>query len=1084
MTKQTYSGEQIVVLEGLEPVRKRPAMYIGSTSLTGVHHCVTEIIDNSVDEALAGFSQNIWIILHKDNSVTVADDGRGIPVDIVPKYKTSALEIVMTKLHAGGKFSGDAYKVSGGLHGVGASVVNALSKWMEVIVTRDGKSFSQKYERGAVMSPVAPYKKNLLDLTKNLPSHFKYTSKNGTISNFLLDEEIFKEGIAATYDTIKRQIKERAYLVSKLFFHLFDERSNEEDHYYFEGGITSLVASVNRTRSPLHPPIFIQKQEGDVQLQAALQYNDGFSESVESFVNVINTIEGGSHLTGFRMALTRAINDYGKKIGAIKEGDDAIIGEDTREGLTAVVFIKMPATNLQFEGQTKTKLGNAEIQPFVQTTVNEALDVFFEEHPSDARRILEKVFLAAKARLAAKAAKDAIIRKGALEGSSLPGKLADCQSRDPKQSELYIVEGDSAGGCFSGDTKVALTDGRNLSFKELIAEDKAGKRNYCYSINSCGLISIALIKNPRITKKNTQIIKVILDNDEEIICTPDHLFMLRDGSYKQASNLTPDDSLMPLRKQLSRIGRRITIKDYEMVFDPGQHRWIFTHMIADKYNLDSGNYTLNKGAYRHHIDFNKHNNNPDNLTRLTKEEHLNLHKSHIEKTLHRPDSKIKAAQAHQTDRYKEKIKLIMSSPIIRQQLRQNARKQWQNQEYKKYMLQKFLEFYNTNSEYRKKNNQLLNYNQKRYWSSQHNRLAQSKRVSQFFHDHPEIKISLRNQANQLWENYELRKWRQQKTKEQWTPEFRSKRYATYNKTYLNKALNTLHQIYINSHKINKDQYNLIRKTTNDKNLLKYDTICHRFFNDSEQNFHTAITYYNHRVKAVILLQQKIDVYDIEVPETHNFALSSGIFVHNSAKQGRDRKFQAILPLRGKILNTERARLDRVLEFAEIKDLVIALGMGIAESLNPEKLRYHRIIIMTDADVDGEHIRTLLLTFFFRHLPYVVQNSHLYVAQPPLYKIQIGKESHYVYSEEEKDALLAKAKGGKFIPGLQRYKGLGEMNPEQLWDTTMNPANRILKQINVAEAVEADEVFSMLMGDEVLPRKRFIQTHAKSANLDV
>ena len=641
-------------MEGLDPVRKRPAMYIGSTGPTGVNHCITEIIDNSVDEALAGFANHVWIILHKDNKVTVADDGRGIPIDIMPKYKTSALEIVMTKLHAGGKFDSRAYKVSGGLHGVGASVVNALSEWMQVTVRRDKKIFGQEYKRGNPVNKVHEIKNKDFEqftIVNKLSPYFSPKKlSSGTITTFYLDKEIFQQGIDASYETIRKQIKERAYLVSHLYFHLFDERTNEVSHFYFEGGIASLAAAINHNKQSLHDPIFIKKEVDSVEVQIAIQYNDGFNENVESFVNVINTTEGGSHLTGFRMALTRSINDYGKRIGSFKNGEETITGEDTREGLTAVVYVKMPSQHLQFEGQTKTKLGNAEIQPLVQTAVNEALDIYFEEHPSDARRILEKVYLASKARLAAKAAKDAIIRKGALEGASLPGKLADCQSRNPEESEVYIVEGDSAGG--------------------------------------------------------------------------------------------------------------------------------------------------------------------------------------------------------------------------------------------------------------------------------------------------------------------------------------------------------------------------------------------------------------------------------------------------SAKQGRDRKFQAILPLRGKILNTERARLDRVLEFAEIRDLVIALGMGIGESLTPEKLRYHRIIIMTDADVDGEHIRTLLLTFFYRHLPYVIQNNHLYIAQPPLFKIQAGKEVSYAYSDEEKDKILASKSNLKITPSLQRYKGLGEMNPDQLWETTMNPQNRILKQVTLADATVADEVFSMLMGDEVPPRKRFIQTHAKAATLDV
>jgi len=641
--KSAYTGEQIVVLEGLEPVRKRPAMYIGSTDIKGVHHCVTEIIDNSVDEALAGYAKNVWVTVNKDESVTVTDDGRGIPIDNVPKYNRPALEMVMTKLHAGGKFDSKAYKISGGLHGVGASVVNALSQKMTVQVKRIGKVYEQSYEKG---HPTGDMKILGKGETNSL---IEKKLNSGTTSTFLLDPSIFKEGISISFDILKKSVKERAYLISKIFFHLYDDRSGEETNYYFEGGIKSLVEELNKNKSSLHDPIYIQKKTDPIELEVAIQYSDAFTENVESFVNVINTIEGGSHLTGFRMALTRSINDYGRKIGAIKNGDEGITGEDSREGLTAVVYVKMPSQNLQFEGQTKGKLGNAEVQPIVASAVKEGLDMYFEEHPSDARRILEKVFLAAKARLAAKAAKDAIIRKGALEGASLPGKLADCQSRDPSESELYIVEGDSAGG--------------------------------------------------------------------------------------------------------------------------------------------------------------------------------------------------------------------------------------------------------------------------------------------------------------------------------------------------------------------------------------------------------------------------------------------------SAKQGRDRKFQAILPLRGKVLNTERARLDKILEFEELKYLTIAIGMGIGESLNPDKLRYHRIIIMTDADVDGEHIRTLLLTFFYRHLPYVLLNGHLYIAQPPLYKVTLGKEIHYVYSDEEKDTLI-KGAAKNLNPGIQRYKGLGEMNPEQLWETTMNPENRVLRLVEVGDAEKTDEVFSMLMGDEVPPRKKFIQTHAKNATLDV
>jgi DNA gyrase subunit B len=640
---QDYGAQQIQVLEGLEPVRKRPGMYIGSTDLTGLHESLREIIDNAVDEALAGFAKNVWITLNEDGSATVSDDGRGIPVDIVKAYKQSALELVMTKLHAGGKFGGSAYKISGGLHGVGASVVNALSKWVWVEVQRDGKVYRQEYEVGKAKTKVEVVKESYLK--------YPVDRKTGTTLTFFPDDSIFPD-ITFDFDVIKKQIRERAYLVPKLYFHLIDRRKEEikEINYYFEGGITALVEKLNENKDPLHRVIKINKHQGEVEVDVALQYNNSYSENVESYVNVINTVNGGTHLTGFRMALTRAINNYGRKIGAFKSEDDSIVGDDTSEGLTAVVFIKMPQDKIQFEGQTKGKLGNSEIQAIVNTIVRESLATHFEENPSDAKRILEKVYLAAKARLAAKAAKEAVIRKGALEGSTLPGKLADCQEKNPAISEIYLVEGDSAGG--------------------------------------------------------------------------------------------------------------------------------------------------------------------------------------------------------------------------------------------------------------------------------------------------------------------------------------------------------------------------------------------------------------------------------------------------SAKQGRDRKFQAILPLKGKILNTERARLDKMIEHEEVKNLIIALGAGIGDTINMDKLRYHRVIIMTDADVDGEHIETLILTFFYRHLPEIIRNGYLYVAIPPLFKLQRGKEVRYAYSDEERDEAMKDLKSGNANIAVQRYKGLGEMNAEQLWETTMNPANRILKHISIDDAEEADQVFTMLMGDEVPPRKHFITTNAITAELDI
>ncbi|OGK21844.1 DNA topoisomerase IV subunit B [Candidatus Roizmanbacteria bacterium RIFCSPHIGHO2_02_FULL_37_13b] len=635
-----YTAQSIKVLEGLEPVRKRPAMYIGTTSLDGVDHCLSEIVDNGIDEALAGFAKNIYVTLEKNSYMTVCDDGRGIPVDEVKGYKKSALEIVMTKLHAGGKFDGKNYKVSGGLHGVGASVVNALSDHFIVEVKRDGKLYRQEYKRGTPLSKVTEVK----------DSKINHPFSTGTAISFLPDKSIFTQGIDLPFKQVRKKIKERAYLISSVFFRIADKRENKLYGLFFDGGILSLLTDINRNKRTIHEPIYFKKGVDDIEIEVAIQFNDTIVENILSFVNVINTREGGTHLTGFRMALTRAVNSYAKKEGFLKDGNDSLSGEDIREGLTSVVYIKMPSTTLQFEGQTKTKLGNAEIQGLVQTEVNKFLDQYFEENPRVAREIIGKILLAQKARLAAKAAKDAVLRKGALEGSTLPGKLADCQEKDASKSELFLVEGDSAGG--------------------------------------------------------------------------------------------------------------------------------------------------------------------------------------------------------------------------------------------------------------------------------------------------------------------------------------------------------------------------------------------------------------------------------------------------SAKQGRDRRFQAILPLRGKILNTEKAYLDKVLNFKELKDLVIALGMGIGENVDYNKLRYHKIIIMTDADVDGEHIRTLILTFFYRHMKSVVEHGHLYIAQPPLFRVSLGKEFRYCYSDEDitkvKDSF--KTQSNNLI--IQRYKGLGEMNPDQLSITTMNPKNRMLKQVKIDDAEEADQVFSMLMGDEVPPRKKFIQAHAKSAELDI
>ncbi len=1062
-----YTAKQITVLEGLEPVRRRPGMYIGGTGIEGLHHLIWEVVDNSIDEAMAGHATQIKVELMSDNKVVVFDNGRGIPVDIHPQTKKSALETVLTTLHAGGKFGEGGYKVSGGLHGVGVSVVNALSSWMRAEVYRDGKLYCQEYVRG---KPKAAVKCE------------GTTDKKGTSITFVPDTEIFGN-LDFSINTILVHLRQQAYLTKKVTIRVCDHRKVAEApcyNFYFEGGVASYVKHINKNKEALNdPPIYIEKTAGEVTVEAGIAYTDDYNEHVFTFANNIHTTEGGSHLTGFRTALTRALNDYAKKMELVK-GADLFSGDDTREGLTAVISVKLP--NPQFEGQTKAKLGNPEIKNIVEQAVLEGLGYFLEEHPAEAKKIIEKCALSLRARVAAKAARETVIRKGALEGMTLPGKLADCSEKNAQNSELYIVEGDSAGGCFAGDTKIALADGRNISFKELAEEDKRGKQNFCYTMQDNGHIGIAPILNPRMTKRNTKVIKIILDNYEELICTPDHLFMLRDGSYLPAEKLTAEMSLMPLKRKLSKLDGRITISGYEMVLNPATHRWIFSHMLADNHNLQNNIYSLKDGSHKHHQDFNKLNNNPNNIIRLTQENHLELHRKHVKKTLHTAETIAKCNAIKKSTAYRQKISQTIKNNFGAM-LSQKAKKQWEDPAYKEYMLEKYMTFYRKNKSFRNRILAIIDEAQKKYWSKKENRLKQAERVKEYFATHPDAKKYLSDKAKVEWSDQKLLVWRKERTAKQWTETFRQKRKIAYNQVYLNAGLDFAKRIYEKTGDINLYDQERLALPKRNPNLIRLETLINRFFNGDKKQFVEAVENFNHKIKKIEKVSQRIDVYDIEVPNTHNFALASGVFVHNSAKQGRDRKFQAILPLRGKILNVERARLDRMLGSEEIKQLIIAMGTSIGETLNMEKMRYGRIIIMTDADVDGSHIRTLLLTLFYRHFQDIIKKGHLYIAQPPLYLVQKGKTKEFAYNDEQKDALVKKL--GKDGMNIQRYKGLGEMNPTQLWDTTMNPENRILLKVGIEDAERADEIFSMLMGDEVGPRKRFIQTHAKNVkNLDV
>lgn len=826
MTTSNYSADQIQVLEGLDPVRKRPGMYIGTTGPRGLHHLVYEVVDNSIDEALAGYCTHIEVEIEADGSVRVTDDGRGIPTGIHPTTGKSALETVMTVLHAGGKFGGGGYKVSGGLHGVGISVVNALSEWVEVTVWREGKEHRQRFEKGI---PVTE-----LIATSN------ETHATGTSIAFMPDKEIFTVSIEFEYNTLSGRLRELAYLNAGVKITFSDLRPAEPhiETYLYEGGIKEYVAYMTKEKEAFHEIIYVSGERNDVQVEVALQWCiDAYNDNLLGFANNIRTIDGGTHLEGLKTVLTRTLNSVARKRNKVKEGEANLGGENIREGLTAVISVKVP--DPEFEGQTKTKLGNTEVRGIVDSLVGEALTEFLDFHPQVADSIIEKAVQAYKAAEAARRARELVRRKSVLESSTLPGKLADCSTKDPTESEIYIVEGDSAGGCWYGDTRVALADGRNLSFKELVEEEKAGVQNFCYTIKDDGNIGIEKILHPRITKKNATVIKITLDTGEELICTPDHPLMLRDGSYKAAIAVTPDDSLMPLYRKLS------PVAENTLIWDVQDHQWIPAHLIGTE-------------------------------------------------------------------------------------------------------------------------------------------------------DRP-------------------------------------------------KTINV----------VSKEHKSLTKE---------------------------AIANYNHRVVSIEPVTETYDVYDIEVPNTHNFALASGIFVHNSAKQGRDRRFQAILPLRGKILNIEKTDDAKIYKNTEIQALITALGLGIkGDDFDVSQLRYHRVVLMTDADVDGAHIRTLLLTFFYRYQRDLVDQGYIYIACPPLYKLERGKNHYYCYSDRELQEQISQFPANASY-NIQRFKGLGEMMPDQLWETTMNPETRTLKRIQIEDAAEADRIFTVLMGDRVAPRREFIETYGAKMNL--
>jgi len=745
--ERDYGARDIQVLEGLEAVRKRPAMYVGSTDARGLHHLVYEVVDNAIDEALAGYCDTIAVTIHDDGSVTVSDDGRGIPVDSHEEYDRPAVEVIMTVLHAGGKFDSKSYQVSGGLHGVGVSVVNALSERLEVEVRRDGALWRHAFEYG---EPVGDMER-VRDLNEG--------EDTGTEIRFWPDTDIF-EDVDFTYSTLESRLRELAFLNPGVAITIGDERAGEGETFQYEGGIREFVEFLDETKTPMHDDvIYFEDEEDGIRVEVAMQATQEVQGSIHAFANNINTREGGTHMTGFKTALTRVVNDYATSNALLGDLEDTLEGGDIREGLTAVISVKHP--DPQFEGQTKTKLANSEVRGVVESAMHEGLGTYFEEHPDTAEAIVAKAVEAAKARKAAKKAEELTRRKSALESTALPGKLADCQTKEPSEAELFVVEGDSAGGCFTGDTEIALASGRSIRFEELVEEYEAGQRHFCYTVRDEGRIGLAEIRHPRRTKTDAELVEVALDNGESIECTPDHEFMLRDGTYREARNLRPGDSLMPLYRKFSDTDEEgITIDDYEMVKQPVMNDfWEFTHLLADRFNLARGNYDESDGDHKHHVDFDRHNNRPDNLERLSEEEHLQLHREQAAETLHDDEVQAELRELRRSAEFREKMSERMQEAETVEILRHQAKKQWEDEEYAAFMREAWREFYENNPEYRKRVRERLTREAREYWADEEHRKEQAERIEQYFEDNPEAVERRREAAIEQWDDKELRDWR-------------------------------------------------------------------------------------------------------------------------------------------------------------------------------------------------------------------------------------------------------------------------------------------------------------------------------------
>ena len=1105
-----YSGKQIKILKGLEAVRKRPGMYIGDKGEGGLHHLVYEAIDNSIDEAKAGHGTVINLTVSEENRITVQDFGRGIPVDYNEEEKKSSLEIVFTVLHAGGKFDDSAYKISGGLHGVGASVINALSSEMQVEVIREKKKYFQEYRKGIPVKDVEETGKG---------------TKSGTKISFIPDTEIFERGIDFKKEILLTRMKEICYLNSFLTIN-FKFKNDELIEINYPNGLVDFMDTLSPKDNIFTSPFMLSEEYLDI----ALTYKEKeYDVTLKSYINIISTTEGGSHLNGALRAITAVMQDKCKamKITGVKR-------EHIIEGLVLIVSTYYPEPN--FEGQTKRKLDEPAVEKRIYTSLKNKFHKFIEENPKTTKKLIDKILLAKKVKEAEKRIKETVRKKELnKEVGTLPGKLTDCRSRDPEISELYLVEGDSAGGCIFPAQRVLLADGRSLEIEKLAKEFDLGKENFVYTFNQkTKKIELQKIKNCWETKKVKNLIKITLDNGKTITSTIDHRFMLKDGKYLEANKLETGMSLKPIYLSKSKKGENGQILNDYFYVNQEDGTIDYTHFLADKYNEKYNSVESFSGEryVRHHIDFNKQNNNPSNLIRMDWYDHRQLHNDNCHITLHTPEVRAKIKKSMATKESKEKRGKIVSDL-------------WKDENYRKK--------YKKDHHKKMRQSQIdkgINLGFGDYWEKKENRNAQSERVIKNFKDNPNRKKEMSKVSKKQWENKKLKKWRSKKTKEQMSdPENVKKKLFTESKTRIKNSLELLNKVGIDLYEKNRTKKEYLIKT-----LIKKINYVEGFLklNSEEDLIQSELYVYNHKIEKIeyITYDDPIGVYDIEVPETHNFALEAGVFVHNSAKQGRNKETQAILPLKGKIPNVFKKKADIIKTNNEISGIIKAIGTGSGKDFDISKIRYHKIITMTDADVDGSHIATLLLFLGFQELKPLIEGGYFYISIPPLYRAKKGDIVHYFADKQERNVFFRKdytLKKGKTIVKLSnyideffekqeekdwnikkvrtkfkinkendeeillskeeldiffdenkkedwtvtftqkndrdkwnvtRFKGLGEMNPEQLEETAMDPKKRRLVKVTMNNVEEAEKVLMALGGKDTEFRQKYLMRNVK------